>query len=62
MPLSAVPANLSCPHCGANETECLTRLSAIAIVDYYRCPACAHVWSVPRSGDAKPCDTDQRPA
>ena len=48
MPFSHVPSTVPCPRCGQKDTESLDRLSALAYVDYFRCPACTHVWTLPR--------------
>jgi rubredoxin len=37
---------LPCPACGASTPRNLDTLSAVARVNYYRCPVCAHVWTV----------------
>ena len=40
----------ACPSCHGGELRLLD-LSQRAVVDYYRCEACGHVWIVPREGD-----------
>jgi len=44
--LSSIMAPQSCPTCGTEHSERLAVTSSIAEVDYYRCPACCHVWTV----------------
>jgi len=41
------PETCPCPACD-NVGNLLKSVSQDADVDYYRCQACAHVWSVPK--------------
>jgi uncharacterized Zn finger protein len=43
-----------CPHCGAPTARLLTGVSTEAIVNYYRCLACGHVWTVPKDDPDAP--------
>jgi uncharacterized Zn finger protein len=54
------PVNVPCPVCGANKTDCLSDLSAIATADFLRCGACAHVWTLERARGEPPCDLEPR--
>jgi len=47
-----MPARL-CPKCG-KAGQFLPATSETAVVDYYRCPACAHVWCVDRHNPTAP--------
>ena len=40
---------LKCPHCDAVRGRFLPNVSGDAIVEYYRCDECAHVWTLPKS-------------
>jgi transposase-like protein len=42
---SAMP-QMPCPVCGTTTPCLLEGISADAEVKYYRCPSCAHVWTV----------------
>jgi len=42
-----------CPVCHAT-TPCLIRAIPSHVVSYYRCPACGHVWTVPKDDPAGP--------
>jgi transposase-like protein len=37
---------MPCPVCGTTTPRLLEGISADAEVKYYRCPSCAHVWTV----------------
>lgn len=56
------PVNVPCPKCGANETDCLSDLSAAAAEDFLRCGACGHVWTLARGKTEPPCDLEAREA
>ena len=43
----AVPDSCPCPVCDGPGSR-LESISRDALVDYYRCPLCAHVWTVPK--------------
>ena len=38
-----------CPQCHFAPPQWLSETSKEAVVDYYRCEACGHVWHVPKS-------------
>lgn len=40
-----------CPNCHARVQRWLEAPSANAAVDYYRCEACGHVWTVSKDGN-----------
>ena len=39
----------TCPACGASDGRFLPGVSADALVDYFRCNQCAHIWSLPKA-------------
>jgi hypothetical protein len=53
---SSVPAILamptkSCPKCQGRDPHKLITLSELSwAVDYFRCPSCAHIWTVTKDG------------
>ena len=38
-----------CPKCGSTAPRYLPATSDIAVVNYYRCDDCGHVWTVKKS-------------
>jgi uncharacterized Zn finger protein len=40
----------TCPKCRAGAPRLLAVLSEISTVNYYRCDACGHVWTVSKDG------------
>jgi hypothetical protein len=60
--ITPMPVAVPCPQCGANQTDCLSDLSAMAESDFLRCGACGHVWMQPRAKDEPPCDLEPRGA
>ena len=60
--VNPTPVKVLCPKCGANQTDCLSDLSAAALDDFLRCGACGHVWIVPRDVGEPPCDLEPRSA
>ena len=55
------PVGTECPVCQSRDVNCLTSVSANAHVDYFRCEACCHVWSLPRPVSNPPCDYPDAP-
>jgi hypothetical protein len=44
-----------CPKCLKPEPKWLESTSAMAVVNYYRCDGCGHVWHIPKAEpDARP--------
>ena len=41
----------SCPVCRGAAVRLLLQVSLHAQVNYHRCEACGHVWTVPKYGD-----------
>jgi hypothetical protein len=39
-----------CPACGQSVSGPLSNSSRDAVVDYYRCDRCAHVWTTTKDG------------
>jgi hypothetical protein len=48
----ASPAPL-CPRCSSRDTRPLEYLSLHALVDYWRCGFCTHVWTIPKAEHAQ---------
>lgn len=40
----------ACPNCAHQAPRWLQPISKFAAVDYFRCDACGHVWSVAKEG------------
>jgi uncharacterized Zn finger protein len=60
--VNPTPVAVPCPECGANKTDCLSDLSAMAEADFLRCGVCLHVWTHPRAKGEPPCDLEPRSA
>jgi len=62
----AIVASPWCPLCLVAEAKFLPASSEAAVVNYYRCASCGHVWTVPKSHpDAQPkpvTDAKERPS
>jgi len=43
-------ATQSCPKCDAPNQSLLESASKHAYVNYYRCPTCGHIWTLPKDG------------
>ena len=43
--------NQTCPECRLYAPRILIDVSKTATVTYYRCDACGHVWTLPKTGD-----------
>jgi formate dehydrogenase maturation protein FdhE len=56
----AKPVASICPACESRDVHCLTSVSKMAHVDYFRCQSCAHVWSLARPVSDAPCDYPER--
>jgi uncharacterized Zn finger protein len=41
---------IACPRCGDPAAHYLTATSQRAVVDYFRCDHCGHVWTEPKAG------------
>jgi uncharacterized Zn finger protein len=54
------PVTVTCPVCGARETDCLSDLSAKLTADVLRCGACGHVWTHERARGEPPCEDLKR--
>jgi DNA-directed RNA polymerase subunit RPC12/RpoP len=54
--------DVRCPKCGANETDCLSDLSALMAEDFLRCTACGYAWTKPRAKGEPPCDLETKTA
>ena len=48
---ATVPTERQCPQCHATDARLLAFNSALAHVNYFRCPKCGHVWNEPKPGD-----------
>lgn len=57
-----VRMDVRCPKCGANETDCLSDLSALMAEDFLRCTACGYAWTKPRAKGEPPCDLETKTA
>jgi len=44
------PTPVVCPRCGHAAAHYLTATSQRAVVDYFRCNPCGHVWTEPKPG------------
>lgn len=46
--MATVLDGLACPECQRNAAYPLEALNREALVDYFRCSACGHVWTTPK--------------
>lgn len=44
--VTAVTTRLACPHCLSPAPRLLAGISSFVKVDYFRCIACGHIWTV----------------
>jgi hypothetical protein len=54
--------NVDCPHCRSSQVRWLPETSQLAVVNYYRCDECGHVWCVSKEQpDGPPIDVTRKP-